>query len=215
MSPTGWRTTPGAMEDSIGGMGEMTRRSRKEEVIQAAFELFSEKGYKDTTTRDICRKTGLTSAGLYHYIKSKEELLNEVERNIYRDFEKLLEETPEDPVEDIRDFIRKYTELILTHKNILNFLIERSLFQGEGEYAEECIKRRRDFIVKVREKLDKIKEAGLADPEVKTIMATFNLMAMILWTSLWFNPDGPVSKDELIESIGDFFVKGFFKNKGK
>lgn len=191
----------------------MARPNRKEEILQIAYELFTEKGFTETTIRDICRASGLTSAGLYHYFKSKEALLNGVERSIYQEFEALFDEVHEDPEQDIRSFIRSYVELFLTHKNLLHILIERSLYKSEGEFADECLKRRRDFVLNLKKRLERAKEAGLTNSDAKPIMATFHLIAMCSWTSLWFNPDGQVTKEELIQSISDFLIKGYFKNK--
>lgn len=49
---------------------------QKQELIEIAFSLFSEKGYEQTTIREVMKKTGLTNPVMYHYFKSKEELLN-------------------------------------------------------------------------------------------------------------------------------------------
>lgn len=47
---------------------------RKNEIIQAAEELFLENGYEDTTVDDILQRTGLSKGGFYHHFKSKNEV---------------------------------------------------------------------------------------------------------------------------------------------
>jgi len=51
---------------------------RKEKIIEAAVELFKEKGYTATSVQDIADKLGYTKAALYYYIQSKEEVLWEI-----------------------------------------------------------------------------------------------------------------------------------------
>jgi AcrR family transcriptional regulator len=54
--------------------------AKREEVLDAALELFSRDGYDKTSVREVARATGLSQAGLLHYFSSKEELLIEVLR---------------------------------------------------------------------------------------------------------------------------------------
>ncbi|MFH1139724.1 MAG: TetR/AcrR family transcriptional regulator [Pseudomonadota bacterium] len=48
---------------------------RRRQIIDAAVGLFVEKGYHQTTTREIARAAGLSIGALYEYIKSKEDIL--------------------------------------------------------------------------------------------------------------------------------------------
>src|SRR6476660_6492476 len=59
---------------------------REEEILSAAARIFREKGYHGTSVRDIAESVGLLKGSLYHYIRSKEELLARL-------FEGALEET--------------------------------------------------------------------------------------------------------------------------
>jgi AcrR family transcriptional regulator len=47
-------------------------------LLQTAIRLFAEKGYADTSIREIGKKAGVSTSVLYHYFKSKEEMLFEV-----------------------------------------------------------------------------------------------------------------------------------------
>ena len=49
--------------------------TREEEIRAAAFRIFREKGYHGTSMQDIADEVGLLKGSLYHYIRSKEELL--------------------------------------------------------------------------------------------------------------------------------------------
>jgi AcrR family transcriptional regulator len=53
---------------------------RREEILQAALEVFSVQGYRGAPMADIADKVGLTLAGVLHYYPSKEELLAAVLR---------------------------------------------------------------------------------------------------------------------------------------
>jgi len=47
---------------------------RKNQILQAAFKVFVDKGYSKTTMDDIVKVSGLSKGALYHYYKSKKEL---------------------------------------------------------------------------------------------------------------------------------------------
>lgn len=54
--------------------------ARREEILDAALELFEGNGYDRTSVREIARQVGLTQAGLLHHFGNKEELFTEVLR---------------------------------------------------------------------------------------------------------------------------------------
>jgi len=51
---------------------------RREEILQAGCRLFLAKGYENTTMRDVMRELDIAKGTIYHYFKSKEELLDAV-----------------------------------------------------------------------------------------------------------------------------------------
>jgi len=49
---------------------------RKNEILDAADELFRLKGFDGTSTNDILEKVGIARGGLYHHFKSKEDIMD-------------------------------------------------------------------------------------------------------------------------------------------
>ncbi|NSW92514.1 MAG: TetR/AcrR family transcriptional regulator [Firmicutes bacterium] len=49
---------------------------RKNEILDAADELFRRKGFDGTSTNDILEKVGIARGGLYHHFKSKEDIMD-------------------------------------------------------------------------------------------------------------------------------------------
>jgi AcrR family transcriptional regulator len=50
------------------------RDSKRQEILQAAIELFAEKGFRGTTTRDLAAKAGVNEAIIFRHFKNKTEL---------------------------------------------------------------------------------------------------------------------------------------------
>jgi len=50
-------------------------KSTKEKILDASLQLFSSKGYKATTMRDIAAEVGVRQGAIYNHFKGKEEIL--------------------------------------------------------------------------------------------------------------------------------------------
>lgn len=57
-------------------------RDTKREILDTALELFSSKGFGDTSMRDISSRLNLTKAALYKHFSSKEEILETIIREM-------------------------------------------------------------------------------------------------------------------------------------
>jgi TetR/AcrR family transcriptional regulator len=53
-------------------------RPVRDTIRAVATELFAEKGYAATSTREICQRAGITKPVLYYYFGSKEQLFREL-----------------------------------------------------------------------------------------------------------------------------------------
>jgi len=64
----------------------------KEKISIVALKLFSKKGFKGTTVKDIARRVGITEGAIYRHFTSKEEIVNYLLSRITKDMKKLIEE---------------------------------------------------------------------------------------------------------------------------
>jgi len=100
---------PGNSKFEIRNSKFESRHDQKLEfILRTAAQIFAEKNYHSTSMRDISRATGVSLAGLYHYCKSKEELLFLIQDNCFgRVLERLEERLAEvnEPVRKLSIFI--------------------------------------------------------------------------------------------------------------
>lgn len=52
---------------------QQTKRTKA--IVRVGSELFSTKGYLETSVDDVARALRMTKGGIYHYFRSKEEIL--------------------------------------------------------------------------------------------------------------------------------------------
>ncbi|MGH7579403.1 MAG: TetR/AcrR family transcriptional regulator [Gemmatimonadales bacterium] len=103
-------------------MGSIERRTReraetRQRILEAAREMFVERGYEATTMRAIAARIEYTPTAIYHHFRNKEALLAEL---CALDFKALGAaflriERIEDPVERLRRCGRVYVEFGLKH----------------------------------------------------------------------------------------------------
>src|ERR1700687_6376793 len=91
---------------------DLSRNDQKLELIlRPSARIFAEKSYHSTSMRDISRSTGVSLAGLYHYCKSKEELLFLIQDHCFGRVLERLEQRIKginDPFEKMRIFMDNY-----------------------------------------------------------------------------------------------------------
>lgn len=92
----------------------MTRKEPKEKrmqaIIEAAMEVFIEKGYEGASIEAIAMRAGLTKGGLYHYFKGKEEILMYANDRFMEPILQMMDKCRQNqsPTEGLREFIRDY-----------------------------------------------------------------------------------------------------------
>ncbi len=106
--------------------------------MEAAAELFAERGYHATTMQDLTEATGPTAGGLYHYIGSKEQLLIAICDAL---MEPLLERVDAlgldalEPEEALRALVGAWVEQVASHRqHMIVFLQERHVIEREPQW---------------------------------------------------------------------------------
>ncbi len=73
---------------------KLPAEQRREQLLDSARKLFSEKGYRGTSTEEIAANAGLTKGALYFHFKSKEDILITLVKAMSSRFKLALESLP-------------------------------------------------------------------------------------------------------------------------
>jgi len=68
---------------------------RRERIIDAAWKLFREKGFAETTINDILKEAQISKGTFYYYFRSKDDLLDTLSEILDREYERLDHNEPE------------------------------------------------------------------------------------------------------------------------
>ena len=77
-------------------MSKKNEKNTKGKIINAAWDLFYEQGYEDTTVEEIIDKSGTSKGSFYHYFEGKDALLGSLSYIFDEEYERLQQEMPED-----------------------------------------------------------------------------------------------------------------------
>jgi TetR/AcrR family transcriptional regulator len=87
---------------------EKQLQKRKEETLDAALRMLTERGYANLSMDDLADEVGISKPTLYQYFNSKEELLSQVMLRMYEKMDGHFSLDAEvSPVEQLKNFLRK------------------------------------------------------------------------------------------------------------
>jgi len=184
--------------------------NRHREILEIAARMICAKGYEGTSIQQIANACGLTKAGLYHHIQSKEHLLVEIMHYGMDLFEELVLSQVEpiaDPLERLRKCMAKNILMVTRDRNkeITIILHEHATLTGE-ELARINTRKKRyvHFLERSFSEAIAVGKIRPVDPKV----AAFAFLGAVNWIYKWFRSDGQVNEEQLISAMQDIFFGG-------
>ena len=112
--------------------------STRERILDAALDLFIEKGFDKTSLREIAEQIGVTKAALYYHFASKEDILMALHQRLHEfGFDTLAQLGEQEPTSALwADLLDKIVDQMLAHRRIF-LLHERNQAAFEALHKEE------------------------------------------------------------------------------
>ena len=180
-------------------------------ILRTAARIFAEKSYHSTSMRDISRATNVSLAGLYHYCKSKEELLFLIQDNCFgrvleRLEERLLE--VEDPIAKLGVFIENHLSFFAANMSEMKVLSHEAESLG-GELYTHVSTRKDKYTRLARKILQEVQHSRQNKQPVDLTVATYALFGMMNWIYNWYDPHGKLNVNDLAQHLTKLFLGGF------
>lgn len=175
---------------------------REEEILTAAARIFREKGYHGTSVRDIAESVGLLKGSLYHYIRSKEELLARL-------FEGALEETVHEleeiatreatPTERLGEMVRAYVRSVTANLDAVGLYLRewRSLPPPQLTRLRARRRAMRTLFETVLSEGQRRREFAAGDPKISALA----ILGMCNWLYEWYRPRGRLRPEQLADEL--------------
>jgi len=169
-------------EYRIRGEVKLPRRERnkerqRREMLEAALDLFSEKGYHNVTMHEIAHKAEFAIGTLYKYFRNKEDLYRALMLEKADEFRKVLRaalDEQDDEVHKLRHYIKAKSEFFRDHLPLIRLYYSETYGESfnlkSGLDAE--IRRRHDELLHI---LASIFDSGMRKKRFKRITDPYSL----------------------------------------
>jgi len=189
--------------------GELGGAAGRREILGAAIELFSTKGYTRTSIRQLAARAGCSTANLYHHFSAKYEIFVTLIERVMDDHFAGLDEAlrrSEDPVEQLRHVLHNHLILHMTRPEVR--LLSYDFFPITGAELEQFIEKRDRYERGVRAIVQRGVRQGAFDVDDPAV-AVRAAMAACTAVDRWFCPDGPLSAEQVAGRTSGFLLAGF------
>lgn len=179
--------------------------AKQDSIVAAAAAVFHEKGYDGGSLDDVAEMLDITKASMYHYVKSKRQLLylifkralcNGIERA--RELSKIA-----DPGERLAALIRFQVEIVA--EDTSHFAVffdnllpgrEHTRVRGTGELAVQVRSLEREYFEIFVNAVEGATDAGVIGP-VDPRYGAHTVIGMASWVYKWFDP----SHDDVEQAV--------------
>jgi TetR/AcrR family transcriptional regulator, cholesterol catabolism regulator len=195
---------------------DLSRYDQKlEHILRTSARIFAAKSYHSTSMRDISRATGVSLAGLYHYCKSKEELLFLIQDHCFGCVLARLEERIkgiEDPFEKLRTFIDNHLSFFAANMAEMKVLSHEAESLA-GDLHKHVSTKKERYARLARKILREIQEERRTKSQIDLTVATYALFGMMNWIYTWYDSSGKLSVNQLVDNMTKLFLQGFLSQR--
>ena len=185
--------------------------SRRDELLAIAAGLFAEKGFKNTTVRDIADAAGILSGSLYHHFDSKESMVDEILRTfqeeLFGQYDAILAGDL-DPAAKLEQAVLVSFEAIDKHRD------EVAIFQNEAAYlltfdrfsylADRNRQSREVWLTLLQSGID----AGVLRSDLD-LELTYRFIRDTVWVAVsWYRPGGRRTHTEIARQYLSILLEG-------
>jgi AcrR family transcriptional regulator len=176
----------------MGRPKKKANRDTRNDLLQAAFKLFSKRGFHQVNLTDIADRAGVSIGLIRHYYGSKEGLIDEctevVMERLQKIFSHILDDSaPSEGTAFIDHLYQRTIEAFTGNIGLLRYL--RQLTIENAAAANEAFKAYFQF---VQQELNRLEAAGHLRGDANKVWLTFNIIFVQL---------GPVFLSDQIEAI--------------
>ena len=177
-------------------------------VLDAACQLFADRGYRGTSMKDIAEALGVRAPSLYNHVSSKQEILFAIMDKAMDRALSALEEALAG-VEDVSEQLRRATESLVL--DFLRFPAEVTVCNTEVRSLEAAnrlaiVAKRDQYAARVRRIIEQGCRIGRFSTRTPQI-AAFAVLEMGNSAKSWFRPSGRYPDTFVASEYGEFALR--------
>jgi AcrR family transcriptional regulator len=188
----------------------------QERLLDAAVRLFAEKGFDGTSVQEIVERAAVTKGAMYHYFKSKDDLLYAIYHELISqqlaDLERILA-SGLSPAGTVRAIIVDLVETT-TARLASAAVFAQEMHKLADEPMAALRAQRRRYHESLRDLIADGQKSGAFAPVASADTVTLVVFGLINQLPQWYQPDGPKSPRHLGDEVADFILAGLSPDQG-
>lgn len=194
----------------------MSTKSERNEQARArartlGARLFAEKGYRETTTRELATAMDVTNGTFYYYFSSKEDLLYQISLGALLEITNAvttaLKGEP-DIQARIKKLIAAHMSTILETPDFHKTSLELNWRALSEDRRQEVIEARAAYEALVRGEVQEAQARGYFRADTDPRILALLLLNLMNWTIFWYHPGRGLTTAGLIAEIERLFLDG-------
>lgn len=184
----------------------------RDDILEAAAQVFRQKGFHGASMQDIAKAVSLQKASLYHHVSSKQEiLLALLDRALELLFERIsaiaIQEIPAD--KKLQAMICAYLQILTENTDLSAVLLfeHRSL---ERKQHARHVPNRDKFESLWHDVLEEGASTKLFKCEDPALSARA-ILGIMNWTLTWYRPNGPLAIDQIADHYSNLLLNGLLR----
>jgi AcrR family transcriptional regulator len=198
---------------SKGRSDRLASKDTRTILLNVATNLFYQKGYPNTTIREIGQKASISNSIIYHYFKNKEEMLFEIIQISSKDLVNALfkiQQEIEDPVECLKEMLKTHMVAWCLKRKKESKIIVADDYWLTGKRREANRIMQRQIYSLYLGKLEEIsRNKRLRNIDLKVL--AFTIFGAITSFFRWYHEGGSLSKEDVAQNVITILFNGILK----
>jgi AcrR family transcriptional regulator len=194
----------------------------RDEILQAAAELFMEFGYAATSIDAVAQRLGATKGRIYHHYRSKADLFFDVQTaamNRLADQVEPLARGDGNPVERLAAMALRHTQILLTELPMQKVAVqglERNLLgaSSAAKRLRAVLKLRDDYEQMFVEVIDQGVREGLF-VDIPARLSAKPFFGALNWATVWYSQrrlQSAEAVEDIAQALAAFALRGLLKD---
>lgn len=192
------------------GRPALEKPARDEEVLETTERLFYERGYTETSIQAIADSLGILKGSVYHYARTKEDLLYRIVEHIHEDLDAMLRgaERRDDlqPLERLAMYVRAASEYNVRNR-VRMTVYTRDVERLSDDRRERILRRRADHDEFVTDQVRLAQQDGVIDKDLEAEI-TRNFVLATITHYRWYRSINRSDPKQIADLCVRFIIGG-------
>jgi AcrR family transcriptional regulator len=205
-------------------LAEKKKQYTKEVIIEAAEELFSQRGYHNTQVMDIVKSVGMSAGTFYNHFTDKRDLFAQITKHNFEDFRYRIKKLREpvniwdrtDREEKLNDTFSAYFDYIDNHRQQFLILL-RGSFGVDEEFDGNVWSHYSDIAQDLAEDIQNWLDMGVIEG-VNTHTLAYSVVGMAMHLGHSYLMEDKFTRDEAIgtlTSLSNLMFESYLTEAGR